>query len=662
MAVLEGGEPTVIENSEGGRSTPSVVAFTQSGERLVGTVAKRQAPANPTNTVFSITRLVGVNAADIGAEVFPFKVVSGPNGNACVEAGGKQYSPPEISAMILQKLKADAEAYLGETVDRAVITVPAYFNDDQRQATKDAGRIAGLDVKRIINEPTAASLAYGLHKGQRRNVVVFKLGRNTFDVSLIEIAHGTFRLRATRSDSHLGSESFNEAIVDWLAAQFKHDQGIDLTQDKMALQRLYEAAEKAKIELSSAQETQINLPFITADPSGPKHLDVRLARDKLEELQTPLIERALIAAKTTVRDASTSNGSGATGLTQIVDHLVFVGGSVGIDVIHEALTDAFAPCDVHCRLNSEYALALGALVAAHERVVEIRAPQSPGRYTGVSGAARTSLNTRTINMPRGDDAMTWIKDAYAHRELTRPSVEVLAAVADAREEISQASGEGSSAAQILLATIVVDDTRSITFDNGPLAAVAVRNGHNRCVAALTQASGATEVLVQTRFLNKGLIAPYTRGTRALMLDATSYSADGGDTPLYRQSVIALGSAVTKARQLRSHGAAVRTFTLIITDGADNASGAITAKHVACLVGDMQEFSNNHHLIVGMGIGADAKFRPIFTEMGLNDNCILTSEATREELLATFRSLAQKLLLAAGSEQAFVRLQEGGVSD
>src|ERR687885_860373 len=274
MAVLEGGEPTVIENAEGGRTTPSVVAFAQSGERLVGTVAKRQAVNNPTNTVFSIKRFMGRKEAEVREEesIVPYTVTAGSGGDARVEAGGKQYSPPEISAMILQKLKADAEAYLGETVDSAVITVPAYFNDDQRQATKDAGRIAGLDVKRIINEPTAASLAYGLDKETDQTILVFDL-------------------KSTAGDNHLGGDNFDKAIVDWLVAEFRRDQAIDLTQDKMALQRLYEAAEKAKIELSSAQETQINLPFITADASGPKHLDVRLTRAKLNELVSGLIDR-----------------------------------------------------------------------------------------------------------------------------------------------------------------------------------------------------------------------------------------------------------------------------------------------------------------------------------------------------------------------------------
>src|SRR6187397_2738819 len=287
MAVLEGGEPTVIENSEGGRTTPSVVAFAQSGERLVGTVAKRQAVTNPTNTVFSIKRFMGRKEAEVREEesMVPYSVVSGSGGEARVAAGGKEYSPPEIAAMILQKLKADAEAYLGETVDSAVITVPAYFNDDQRQATKDAGRIAGLDVKRIINEPTAASLAYGLDKeGADQTILVFDLGGGTFDVSILELGEGVFEVKATNGDNHLGGDNFDKAIVDWMVAEFKKDQGIDLAADKMALQRLYEAAEKAKIELSSTMTTQVNLPFITATPEGPEHLDLQLTHAKVDEL------------------------------------------------------------------------------------------------------------------------------------------------------------------------------------------------------------------------------------------------------------------------------------------------------------------------------------------------------------------------------------------
>src|SRR5579864_6910726 len=269
MAVLEGGEPTVIENAEGGRTTPSVVVFTASGERLVGTIAKRQAVTNPQNTVFSIKRFMGRKESEVAEEeaIVPYKVVAGRNGDARVEVAGQQYSPPEISAMILQKLKADAEAYLGDTVDSAVITVPAYFNDDQRQATKDAGRIAGLDVKRIINEPTAASLAYGLDKESDQTILVFDLGGGTFDVSVLEIGDGVFEVKSTSGDNHLGGDNFDKAVVDWLIDEFKKDEGLDLRAkgNEMALQRLRDAAERAKIELSTTMETEINLPFITAD-------------------------------------------------------------------------------------------------------------------------------------------------------------------------------------------------------------------------------------------------------------------------------------------------------------------------------------------------------------------------------------------------------------
>src|SRR5436305_11872479 len=317
MAVLEGGEPTVIENAEGGRTTPSVVAFTDSGERLVGTVAKRQAVTNPTNTVFSIKRFMGRKEAEVKEEesIVPYTVVAGPNGDARVEVQGKQYSPPEISAMILQKLKSDAEAYLGESVDSVVITVPAYFNVHQRQATKDAGKVAGLDVKRIINEPTAASLAYGLDKeGEDQTILVFDLGGVTFDVSVLELGEGVFEVKATNGDNHLGGDNFDKTIVDWMVAEFKRQQGIDLAADKMALQRLYEAGEKAKIELSSTMATQINLPFITATQEGPKHLDLQLTRAKLNELTADLLDRTVGPTKQALADA----GIAAPGLDHVV--------------------------------------------------------------------------------------------------------------------------------------------------------------------------------------------------------------------------------------------------------------------------------------------------------------------------------------------------------
>src|ERR671926_85143 len=306
MAVLEGGEPTVIENAEGGRTTPSVVAFTQSGERLVGTVAKRQAVTNPANTVFSIKRFMGRKEGEVKEEekIVPFEVVSGPNRDARVKAGGKEFAPPEISAMILQKLKADAEAYLGDTVDSAVLTVPAYFNDDQRQATKDAGKVAGLDVKRIINEPTAASLAYGLDKEESdHTILVFDLGGGTFDVSVLEIGDGVFEVKATAGDNHLGGDNFDKAIVDWLVKEFKASQGIDLSQDKMALQRLYEAAEKAKVELSTTQETKLN------------------------ELTADLLDRTVNPTKQAMKDAGVTSND--------IDHVVLVGGMTRMPAVQE---------------------------------------------------------------------------------------------------------------------------------------------------------------------------------------------------------------------------------------------------------------------------------------------------------------------------------------
>src|SRR5437667_267479 len=306
MAVLEGGEPAVIPNAEGGRTTPSVVAFTKDGQRLVGAPARRQQVTNPENTVFSIKRFMGRKWDEVSEEmtIVPYEVVKGPNGDARVKAGGKEYAPPEISAMILQKLKADAEAYLGESVTDAVVTVPAYFNNAQREATKDAGKIAGLNVVRIINEPTAAALAYGLDKeSSDQTILVFDLGGGTFDVSILELGEGVFEVKATNGDNHLGGDNFDKSIVDWMVGEFKRDQGIDLSQDRMALQRLYEAAEKAKIELSSTMTTQINLPFVTATPEGPKHLDLELTRAKLNDLTHDLLERTVCPTKRVLYDA-----------------------------------------------------------------------------------------------------------------------------------------------------------------------------------------------------------------------------------------------------------------------------------------------------------------------------------------------------------------------
>src|SRR3954467_5390069 len=356
MAVMEGSEPKVIENAEGARTTPSVVAFTGGGERLVGAVAKRQAVTNPENTVFSVKRFMGRKEAEVKEEetMVPFRVVSGANGDARVFAGDKEFSPPEISAMILQKLKQDAEAYLGETVDSAVITVPAYFNDAQRQATKDAGKIAGLEVKRIINEPTAASLAYGLDKeGADQTILVFDLGGGTFDVSVLEIGDGVFEVKSTAGDNHLGGDNFDKAVVDWMAKEFKAANGIDLSQDKMALQRLFEAAEKAKVELSSTQETQISLPFITADQSGPKHLDTRLTRAKLNELTSPLLDRVVGPTKQALSDAGEGN----------IEHVVLVGGMTRMPAVQEKVKELTGK-DPHKGVNPDEVVGVGAAIQA----------------------------------------------------------------------------------------------------------------------------------------------------------------------------------------------------------------------------------------------------------------------------------------------------------
>jgi molecular chaperone DnaK len=353
MAVMEGGEPVVIPNAEGARTTPSIVAFTKSGERLVGQAAKRQAITNSSNTVYSIKRFMGRKYDEVAHEIsmVPYKVVRAKNGDAHVQVGDDIFSPPEISSMILQKMRADAEAYLGEKITQAVITVPAYFNDSQRQATKDAGKIAGIEVLRIINEPTAASLAYGLDKKKDEKIAVYDLGGGTFDISVLDIGEGVFEVKATNGDTHLGGDDFDHTIMNWLADEFRKSQGIDLTKDPMAMQRLKEAAEKAKCELSSAQQTEINLPFISADASGPKHLNVTLSRSKLEQLVDQLIERTMQPVRNCMKDAS----------LKTVDEVVLVGGMTRMPKVQEMAKKLFEK-EPHKGVNPDEVVAVGAAI------------------------------------------------------------------------------------------------------------------------------------------------------------------------------------------------------------------------------------------------------------------------------------------------------------
>ncbi|MGB7624809.1 MAG: molecular chaperone DnaK [Terriglobia bacterium] len=416
VAVMEGGEPVVIANSEGTRTTPSVVAFTKSGERLVGQVAKRQAITNPENTVFSIKRFMGRRYNEVNEEMkmVPYKVVQASNGDARVSTMGKEYNPPEISAMILQKMKQSAEDYLGQKVEKAVITVPAYFNDSQRQATKDAGKIAGLDVVRIVNEPTAAALAYGLDKKKDETIAVYDFGGGTFDISILEVGEGVVEVKSTNGDTHLGGDNIDHRLIEWITEEFRRDQGIDLSKDRMALQRLKEAAEKAKCELSTVMETEINLPFITADASGPKHLLMKLTRSKFEQLCEDIFQRSVGPCQRALADAGLKSSD--------IDEVVLVGGSIRIPRVQQIVKELFGK-EPHKGVNPDEVVAVGAAIQAGVLAGDVKDLLLLD-VTPLSLGIETLGGVDTVLIPRNTTIPTRKSEIFSTAADSQTSVEV----------------------------------------------------------------------------------------------------------------------------------------------------------------------------------------------------------------------------------------------